>query len=270
MPNKAPKERIKLSPYFVAYMDILGAKKFINSENSEDYLNKIYQLYNETISILKANNQNIYRLNTKTKIFSDNIIISIPYEEYFGDTTNSINSLYIMIFVSFFQIIALKHSLLVRGSIVIDDFYIDENFVYGKALTQAYKLEDEIANYPRIIINPKNISKFNKSDTQQRILMKDNSNLYYINPFECYFDWITEIEKKEVLNFISKTLKSMLNKNNDEKINQKVCWFINMFNDFCNKHIYNQYVINLYKYPYDPDEIPVIYTGGRRKFENAK
>ena len=236
MPNKAPKERIKLSPYFVAYMDILGAKKYINSDQSEDYLNKIQLLYNETIQMLKANNQNIYRLSTKFKIFSDNIIIAMPYESFLNDLQNSINSLYIMMFVVFFQIVALNYSMLVRGSIVIDEFYIDENFVYGKALTQAYKLENEIANYPRVIINPKDIGKFNKADTQQRMLIRDNSNLYYIDPFEYYFNEIEGFDKKEALKFVVKTLKSMLNENNDEKINQKVCWFINMFNEFCKRN----------------------------------
>ena len=270
MQNKALENKIKLSPYFVAYMDILGAKKYINSAQSEDYLNKIQLLYNETIQMLKANNQNIYHLNIKFKMFSDNIIIAMPYQDFLHDSMNSIHSLYIMIFVVFFQIVALKYSMLVRGSIVIDEFYIDENFVYGKALTQAYKLENEIANYPRVIINPKDIGKFNKADVQQRMLIRDNSNLYYIDPFEYYFNEIERINKKEALKFVVETLKSMLNENNDEKINQKVCWFINMFNEFCKRNKYDKYLISLDKYPSDPDEIPVIYTGDMRKFENAK
>ena len=54
MKNETKESKIKLSPYFVAYMDILGAKKFINSENSEDYLNKIYQLYFLEVRIVSA------------------------------------------------------------------------------------------------------------------------------------------------------------------------------------------------------------------------
>lgn len=268
MSNNSPQKNINLSPYFIAYMDILGAKEFIDSEKSEEYLNKIKQLYEETIYMINVNKQNTYRLDTKFKIFSDNIIIAIPFETFGGDSINIINAFYMMIFVSFFQIIALKYSLLIRGSIVIDDFYIDENFVYGKALTKAYKLENEISIYPRIIINPKDISKFYKSDYQKRVITKDNSNLYYINPFECYFNEIGKQGEKEALKNIVKILTNMLQKGNNEKINQKICWFINIFNDFCNRHNHNKYIINIDKYPYDPFEIPIEYTGYARKLKN--
>ena len=60
----------------------------------------------------------------------------------------------------------------------------------------------------------------------------------------------------------------MLQKGNNEKINQKICWFINIFNDFCNRHNHNKYIIDIDKYPYDPFEIPIEYTGYARKLKN--
>ena len=261
MSNDVVENRIKLKPYYFAYMDILGAKKYIESEESEKYLNIIQRVYAETIGLVKSNSQDFYMPKPKLKIFSDNIVLAIPKIEYFRESTNDISSCNIIIFAAFFQIIALKYSLLVRGGITVDNLYIDEDFVYGKALTQAYKLESEVANYPRIVINPKDIHLFMKSDFQQSILLKDSANIYYIDPFEHYFGYIHESVKNEELNILKDILQNKLKVDKDDKINQKICWFINMFNDFCKRNNYNNYVINLCNYPYPEQKEKVKIAG---------
>ena len=45
-----------------------------------------------------------------------------------GGLHNEVSSYYLMLFVSFIQLIALKYSFLIRGSIAVDDLYIDENY----------------------------------------------------------------------------------------------------------------------------------------------
>ena len=271
MQNSSFENRIKLTPYYFAYMDILGAKKHIESEESENYLNKIQELYAETIGMIKPNVDNIFYLrNTKFKIFSDNIVIAIPKEIYMDTSLNATKSYYIMMFAAFFQILAIKHSFLVRGSIAVDDLYIDDDFVYGKALTKSYKLESEIAIYPRIIINPKDIHLFTKSDTQQDVIKKDDANIYYINPFESYFIYINKSVVDRELNSIKTNLQDMLKETNDNKINQKVCWFINMYNQFCKDNYFEQFVIDINDYPYPYKKIEHTYRGYARELENAK
>ncbi len=264
MPNNTLENRIKLTPYYFAYMDILGAKKYIESEESENYLNKIQQLYAETIGMIKANDKILYHTDVKFKIFSDNIVIAIPKEIYMETSINEVSSYYIMMFASFFQILAIKHSFLVRGSIAVDDLYIDNDFVYGKALTKSYKLESEIAIYPRIIINPSDIHLFTKSDTQRDAIKKDNANIYYVNPFEFYFKYINQNIVDRELNSIKTNLQDMLHKTSNNKVNQKICWFINLFNDFCIKNEYNNYVINIDDYPYPYTKMEHTYRGYAR------
>ena len=270
MQNNVVENRIKLKPYYFAYMDILGAKKYIESEESENYLNKIQRLYAETIELVKSNSKDFYLPKPKLKIFSDNIVLAIPKIEYFGTGSNEISSCNIMIFAAFFQIIALKYSLLIRGGISVDDLYIDDDFVYGKALTQSYKLESEVGIYPRIVINPKDLHLFTKSDFQRRILLKDSANIYYIDPFEHYFGYIHESVRNENLDIIRNNLEKMLVVNKDDKINQKICWFINMFNDFCIRNSYDDFVVNTKDYPYSYTKIETIVTGYARELENAK
>ena len=123
--------------------------------------------------------------------------------------------------------------------------YIDDDFVYGKALTQAYKLEYEVGIYPRIVINPKDLHLFTKSDFQRRILLNDSANIYYIDPFEHYFGYINESIRNENLDIIRNNLEKMFVVNKDDKINQKICWFINMFNDFCKRNNFDEHIINV-------------------------
>lgn len=259
-------QTIRLSQYYLAYIDILGIKEAIKSDKSEEYLNNIKELYELTYSYIKANCPRKYFLKADIKIFSDNIVIAMKKKEHYEfGAPNDISSCYLIIFASFFQVLALKYSLLVRGSIVVDDLYIDETFIYGNALTEAYKLESEIANYPRIIINPRDIHLFMKSDFQQKIISKDSSNIYYINPFECYFTYVPKEHKLDNLNVITEILTENLSENNDNKINQKVCWFINMFNDFCSSNGYLDNIINLDNYPYSEQKIEVRVTGFARE-----
>lgn len=266
MQNNDIENRIKLKTYYLAYMDILGAKKYIESEESENYLNKVQKLYAEAIGMINSNSKEGYHKNNKLKIFSDNIVLAIPQIEYFGETINEINSCNILIFAAFFQIVALKYSFLVRGGISVDNLYIDNDFVFGKALIQAYKLESEIGLYPRIVIDPKDISLFLKSNFQRRILLKDSANIYYIDPFENYFGYIHKSIKNENLDIIRTNLNEMLIVNKDNKINQKICWFINMFNDFCKRNSYDDYIINIEDYPYPRTKIKNTITGKAREF----
>lgn len=270
MVDNADDSKIILKPHYVAYLDILGIKNAINSEESGVYLNKINELYKESMKMINTyNSLKGYRLNIKTKIFSDNIIIAIPKEEFFGSSINDIKSFYMVIIVAVFQIIALGYGLLIRGSLVIDNLYIDENFVYGIALSKGYELESSVANYPRVIINSRDISLFLKSDIQQNIIEKDSSNMFYVNPFKGYYDTFTPEEREiidpksydEAFNHIHEILTSKLKEDNSDKVNQKICWFINLFNKYCKEKGYNQYIVDISKYPYDPYEVPTIYTG---------
>ena len=266
MPNKTLENKIKLSPYFVAYLDILGTTDSINSEKSEEVLNNIRELYNDTMNLLKENAKNLYHIDVKYKIFSDNIVIAIPKELHTGLLDVETKSYYTMLFVSFIQLIALKYSFLIRGSIAVDDLYIDENFIYGKALTKTYKLESEVSVYPRIVINPKDIHLFTKSDTQREVIEKDNANIYYLNPFEFYKKYVSSQALETFMQIIKENLEHCLSENNNEKINQKICWFINMYNKFCNDNNLENCIINIEDYPYPYSKIETIISGRAGEF----
>lgn len=262
MQNNVFENRINLSSYYVAYLDILGIKNAINSDESENILNNIKNLYSEAIELLKANAKVICFKDIKYKIFSDNIVIAILK----NDIHDELSSYYLMLFASFIQILGLKYSFMIRGSIAVDDLYIDNNFIYGKALTKAYDLETNVSIYPRIVINPKDIHLFTKSDTQREVIEKDNANIYYLNPFEFYKKYVTSQALETFTQIIKENLEHCLSENNNEKINQKICWFINMYNKFCNDNNLENCIINIEDYPYPYSKTETIVTGLAREF----
>lgn len=123
--------RIHTDKYYLFYADILAMKQNIDSSDSELYLNYINNLYKDALNIINRIYEDIYKINIKARIFSDNIVIAIKQEgDIMIDSQESIKRTLIIEIAALIQVLALKYSLLIRGSIVIGDFYIDEFFIY--------------------------------------------------------------------------------------------------------------------------------------------
>lgn len=237
-------QEIKLSTYYVAYIDILGAKEMINSSQSEVFLQKINYLYQEALTAIKKYYEEIQQIKIETKIFSDNIIMAISKEKNDSITDEINKRTLIFELASFFQILALENSFLTRGSIVIDDLYFDETFIYGKALTKAYELESQIAIYPRIIINDKNCSDYMYDRYISSFITRDDAGICYINSFEKYFE-VAKIYKQDEVKILAQILLDKFNQVDLCKKAQKVFWLINEFNKFCQNNDFNDYIIDI-------------------------
>jgi len=138
--------------YIICYFDILGYKNIItrNCIEEKDFI-EIIRNITKMMSSIKNNN---FFLNITPKIycFSDNFIICIKYDKESVDEQIGILSA----LITCMQIVQCKlntlNTILVRGSIVRGKLYCGKNFIYGDGLINAYMLENEIARYPRIII----------------------------------------------------------------------------------------------------------------------
>lgn len=240
--------RINTDKYYLLYIDILGMKSKIASKDSELYLNYINNLYIKAIKTISNLYEEINNVKINVRIFSDNMVIAIKQDENWYQGREPIKHTLIIEIASYIQILALMYSLPTRGSIVHDDFYIDENFIYGKALTKAYNLESEIAIYPRIIIDDEAIELFTTSQYLKKFVKKDTDNVHYINPFECYFN-IFKIYKEDKIKHIRQILWSKLPESNTCKINQKIHWLVNRFNEFCVNNQLEKYILDIDRLP---------------------
>lgn len=120
------------------------------------------------------------------------------------------------------------NNLLVRGGISCGNFFKDERMIWGNALIQAYKLEGQIAIYPRIIVEPEiaEIIKSIMKPEKGKLLCEDFDGIYFVDPFGIK-------QKKQDLylinQFIDDNAIRLINNQKDLKTYQKINWLQQYF-----------------------------------------
>lgn len=160
----------------------------------------------------------------KIDIFSDNIILSNEIVE--GEEERAFFS--VIFFSALLQVNMWVNDLLVRGGISCGDFFSDDRMIWGNALIRAYKLEGQIAIYPRIIVEPEiaDIIKLMMKPDKGRLLCEDFDGIYFIDPFGT--------NQKEsglylVDQFIDANTIRLRNSHGNLKIYQKINWLQQYF-----------------------------------------
>jgi hypothetical protein len=208
-------------------------------------LNDIYEELNNFIDKRIETHENLgYSLNgqyfkidnidIKRKIFSDNFIIAIQKDNG-DDISESIKRTLVVEIASFVQCISYKYGLLTRGSIAIGDLFINENFVCGKVLVDAYCLESEIAIYPRIVIKEQDASLLLNSNENLKCLVQYDYDIFYIKSFDCYYS-ISKTHKQDEIKTIKDFIHQEIQKDYPDKIKQKINWINSQFSKFCLKN----------------------------------
>ncbi len=173
-------QKYETSEHVVAFIDILGASKMIEEDESKS-LNDIHQIYK---AVLKLINREEIAGFFKLKIFSDNIVIAVPT---FSATNKKVNFyaswFHALLFCLGIQLQFIMKGYLVRGGITCGSFFLDDVMVFGKALLKSYELENKNAIYPRIIVDPNFIPKLTNWTEYNpfSFLNKDKDSLYYVN-----------------------------------------------------------------------------------------
>lgn len=234
-------ENILLKNYFIAYFDILGYKDKLN-QDYEDNNTNTYDAIKACISLSKK----LIKYNPdeiKMKVFSDN---------FFFCAEN--NYLKLLSLVGCLQCALSSINIFVRGSIVYDEIIFDEDFIYGKGIINAYKLESEISIFPRIIIDDSFFNGIKKIEKVDDLSIFESSRLYnisknidfdnnqYLNYLDILRDYKENGEKNinkfiDILSDHADNIKLNL-ENPDKKIQQKYQWCKNYHNEFCKKYNY--------------------------------
>lgn len=177
------------SEYIVAYIDLLGitAEMKQDSDIQKNSMNKLYNLYTHSISSTRMikweENKDI-----DFKIFSDNILISKKLSSNKDKRKKEIKSL--IYCVTHFQELAASDSVgwLARGGISIGELFVDDVMVWGQALLKSYYLEDNIAIYPRIILDNRVVDVLQNSEDLSDFVRKDSDGMFYLNYLAmCHF-----------------------------------------------------------------------------------
>lgn len=135
----------------LAFIDLLASKNEIINDNGS-FLTKLGSIYESTLRIYKTACSVSVRNRIKAKIFSDNIVFEC---EVLSEEDCFLEFIDIAFITSIYQEELLRHNILCRGGISVGDAYLDDTFVFGRALSEAYLLESKTAIYPRVIISKK-------------------------------------------------------------------------------------------------------------------
>ena len=161
----------------VAFVDILGFKEII--KQSEQSLKKLNLLYQTLEFLKKRENANKWNLQlieieedaqkrgvsnfeieqlTACTCFSDSIVISVKCND---KNINEITSTLIAN-LSYIGAQLMTEGILLRGGITVGKLiHLDNGILMGQALIDAYQLETNSANFPRILISNKLIKQLN-------------------------------------------------------------------------------------------------------------
>ena len=74
--------------------------------------------------------------------------------------------------------------ILTRGGIAIGPTVHEDDLIYGEGMIEAHNIESTVANFPRIVIDPKVFSCLDVKDNRRFVCKEDFDGMWFIDPFE--------------------------------------------------------------------------------------
>lgn len=219
-------EKYKTTKSIVAFIDVLGSTEAI-MKDADKSLQMMHDAYSEAIDLYQSLFDKERRIKPNAKIFSDNIVVSVSRE---GESGHGAFCAVAMI-SAIIQVQFLKHGFLTRGGIASGSFFVDNMMVWGTALVKAHDLENNLALYPRIIVDPDLICDLKIADPKcifvkcKEWIEQDTDNFFMISYLNKY------LLNKEI--FIIKLMglaeDNIVKYNSEGKLKacQKWLWFSN-------------------------------------------
>jgi hypothetical protein len=160
---------------YVAYLDILGYRQLLQ----EDVSNGSYQFRDRMIRAFRAFDD-VNTARYAYRAISDSIFISC------GERNAAEEFLYLLrkVFICF-----LAEGLLIRGGASYGAHFQNQTITYSPVLTKAYLLESNIAQFPRIMVDP-NILEMFPNLTTGGLILASGKNLFLNIVTEETFDSI--------------------------------------------------------------------------------
>lgn len=174
------------SQHMIAFLDILGSADAIMHDEFS-FFSSVYELFGTSKALCEQFGEQLHFSNIKIKAFSDNIIFvqAIPPHCSYVEQCSIIGAM--SFFTSMFQFLALSKGILIRGGITVGSLCFNETFVWGKALVEAYRMENIYAIYPRVLVSPDIV----------KLLVNENSHP------QCSIRMLQDIDGQIFLDFLS-------------------------------------------------------------------
>lgn len=233
----------KYEDRIVIFIDIIGFKEFVNTQEVSNITAFFAEFEKQVSGGEIMQHGAAYTQKAAFMFFSDTIVISFSPELSVG-RDGKYNSLLSTIqhYICEVQLHALKFNLLTRGSVSYGAIYHNSHTWFGPAILEAYKYEQEIAIYPRIVITP-SLEKLIKEEInrdQKQVspaLSIGEDGVYFFD----YLGWIDvhsfdedyAVAHTQVREIIQNNLVGNL----PDKALVKWRWLANYFNVFTQEHL---------------------------------
>ena len=203
-----------LNNHFVAFVDLLGFSNMVNydcerPDGEQQYIEILYNAYIETKEIKKT----IPGLQVTQ--FSDSVVLALPYCK--NNFQNFIKT------VAEYQYNLLKSGILCRGGISYGKHFSCDEFLFSSGMIDAYRIESEIANTPRIVISKELIELLypKNENLPDGIFIRENDSL-------CFLNYFNSVSPEEAWAAIKRIIPDNLHVNSS--IRNKQVWLIDYYN----------------------------------------
>lgn len=173
------------------FLDILGFRRIVEKHSADE----VGALLARLRQAAQPDKRVAEDLEMSFLTFSDCTVRAVPIES----ASNKRHPTGIL----YFELLNLVHcqyrllhdGYFLRGSVTIGDICFDEDMVFGPALVNAYSLESEFANHPRIVVDPRVFAEFDKEPLLRNeihdvptereyldaIVKRDSDGIYFVD-----------------------------------------------------------------------------------------
>jgi len=146
----------------VTFIDILGFGSMVSDRSRHDTIDNILSRLKERTQFEQYQTEGNQQRFTN---FSDCCVRSTPIVRTDGEWNGfGILAHEILTIVHAQMTLIMSEGVFLRGAITLGDIHHEDGTVFGPALVRAYQLESTVAEYPRIIIDPRIIERFRTSE----------------------------------------------------------------------------------------------------------
>jgi class 3 adenylate cyclase len=178
-----------LDQQLVVFVDILGFREAVESWNEGEMTKLIDLLRN--VAGLQSNaafdqSPEETKATAAVTTFSDHIVVSYPVANLsrLGETIPlQIGMHNVKRFVATFAREVVNLGLLIRGGVTVGPLHHADKVVVGAAMNEAYKLESQVAIYPRVAVSRKVYGRIGQLPSA-KLFRTDHDGVTHLNYFE--------------------------------------------------------------------------------------
>lgn len=204
---------------FVAFVDILGFGEMVIADcesaiPGNKYLPSLRSAIHTALSHATS-------VDAKITQFSDSIVVSSPFSVNCSEFENFLE------LVRALQGLLFSAGILCRGGVSHGRHFHDETLLFSQGLIEAYRLESQVANDPRIVVSFETLDLLYPNGANHSVIMRDADN-------EPFLDYLSVLNSDEVESVIE-TMRPRLD-TSSARVRSKTAWLIR-YAHFCHPKI---------------------------------